>query len=732
MSRTITIEGLLQTIQQLELASEARLLELARVADECTTLQMFAQYTYDQNDLTPFQLETILNGNADKLVLRQYILRDQLGEGGMGQVYRAWHRLLNRDVAIKIVRKELVIHSHIIDRFRQEARLAAQCSHLNLVAIHDADVEDHNHYLVMEYIAGDDLHRLVQRDGPLSVPLACEYIQQAALGLQHAHKLGMVHRDVKPANLLVANGIVKVADLGLARLYGTVERNDLTGPGILLGSPDFLAPEQADDPKSATHLSDIYSLGYTLYFLLAGRLPYPGGSAYEKILRHRAELPAPVSRFRTDVPPALESLIQAMTAKSPANRPANLAEIARQLLLHTPPHVGGAATELSLRSPPSQPQTITANRFPIRSWLLGSCLTMLVVGIICGAYLWMPEKEKTTLPTVQPEVIQSKQQIGEPLHAADFHVTQRWELNGVGNQLAVSPNGRMVACLVNTKTQTQLQLFSFENEVPLVQFDLPSRGYSLAFSPNGQVVAIGMEAKNGQASIWIWDVETQATKYKRILPSSIRSLIFWSAETLMTATDDGMLQRWAMTSNGPDLQATWSAHNGAVQSMVIDREHEMLITATTQTIKFWPKADLEGMAHTELTDGETLKQFHLGRDGHELLGIAVRDGISIPWAWDRHTNRAGSPFSAIVNGTSIDALAISADRRTLAIAGRANLGVCQVHLWDLHDHEWHGHLQSETTNLEVTTWSRINTLGFVFDGHTIVTCGTELIVWRQN
>lgn len=206
-----------------------------------------------------------------------------IGKGGMGDVYRARHRMMNRTVALKVIKREFVRKPEAVDRFRREVTAAAQLSHPNIVTAFDAEQAEDVHYLVMECVDGIDLSRTVKDRGALSVSEACDYMRQAAVGLQHAHERGMVHRDIKPHNLMLTDdGTVKILDFGLASLAPVALPDDeamelsgdLTAAGAIMGTPDFISPEQARDARSADIRSDIYSLGMTLYFLLAGRVPF--------------------------------------------------------------------------------------------------------------------------------------------------------------------------------------------------------------------------------------------------------------------------------------------------------------------------------------------------------------------------------------------------------------------------------------------------------------------------
>ena len=245
--------------------------------------------------LTPFQVNQVSQGKAADLVLGQYVLLERLGEGGMGQVFKARHRLMKRVVALKIIRPDRVQDPAALRRFRQEIQAAARLTHPNIVLAHDADEVDGKHFLTMEYVEGTDLGKLVKQQGPLPVALACDCIRQAALGLQHAHEQGMVHRDIKPSNLLLARpqgsqagGVVKLMDLGLARLRSD-DTKEMTQTGAVMGTADYIAPEQAADASRADVRADIYGLGCTLYFLLAGQPPFPGRHGDGKAFRSLPE-----------------------------------------------------------------------------------------------------------------------------------------------------------------------------------------------------------------------------------------------------------------------------------------------------------------------------------------------------------------------------------------------------------------------------------------------------------
>jgi serine/threonine-protein kinase len=296
--------------------------------------------------LTVFQRDLIFEGRWDELLLGPYSLLAPLGQGGVSQVYRAWDTARGREVVLKVLRQDLARPTDGIRQFERELRAVTLLNHPNIIKTFDANQEGAIHYFAMEFVEGIDLDKFVKKSGPLPVEQACDFIRQVAQGLQHAHQVGLVHRDVKPANLFLIHPpvqgkqlsggaiprrgpdpIVKILDWGLARMMPKPgEVIDPTGAstdtekGMLIGTADYIAPEQARDASLVDTRADIYSLGCTFYFLLTGHPTFTGTSLMQKLMQHQRSEPPPIQSVRPDVPDEVASILQKMLAKSPEDR----------------------------------------------------------------------------------------------------------------------------------------------------------------------------------------------------------------------------------------------------------------------------------------------------------------------------------------------------------------------------------------------------------------------------
>ena len=321
-----------------------------------------------------------------------YLIVRKIAEGGMGVVYEATQTTLDRRVALKILNTNIGSRPEFLRRFEREAKAAAALNHPNIMQVYDFIEFEGRHCLIMEFIEGEDLAQNVERNGKYSVSEALGVVEQAAQALKFAVSKSIIHRDIKPSNLmLTTDGRVKVSDLGLAKVL--TETSDVTATGDGLGSPHFIAPEQADDARKADHRADIYSLGITLLYLLTGKKPFDGGTPYSVVLAHVSKPLPSGADLGTDLPPEIEGLIQRMAAKSPDDRYPTYDALLTDLLRVR----DGFAPEKPLRVAPEK-KPVTA------LWIAAAAA--LVIGCL-GAAWWMFHAKKPAAPVTPVAAVAS-------------------------------------------------------------------------------------------------------------------------------------------------------------------------------------------------------------------------------------------------------------------------------------------------------------------------------------
>jgi serine/threonine-protein kinase len=392
------------------------------------------EFLRENHWLTAYQIEQLALGRTHTLTVGPYVLLDRLGDGATSVVFKARHRHLQRIVALKLIRKELVrdVAPEVLDRVYQEFRAAGRVSHPHVVHAFDAGPVGSTLFIAMEYVAGMNLLELVRQKGPLPHAQACDYVRQACLALHHAASNGIVHRDVKPSNLIVSAagnqhpwGLIKLLDLGLARIHHLGQAHSsgmLTQKGAVMGTADYMAPEQALDAHGVDVRADLYSLGCTLFYLLTGRPPFVGGTFVQKIERHRVENPPPVEQLCRGLPAEVAGIVRRLLAKKPNDRFASPEELFLALggnpaALPASPTLTGEETVSTETDHPATTAVVSQPAITSRRWLLvafGSMATLFLLAVL-GLGIFVGNRPRPTetedsnresiRPTVEREVL---------------------------------------------------------------------------------------------------------------------------------------------------------------------------------------------------------------------------------------------------------------------------------------------------------------------------------------
>jgi WD40 repeat protein/predicted Ser/Thr protein kinase len=493
-----------------------------------------------------------------------------LGRGGMGAVYLAEHRRMGRLVALKIINPHLLNHASALMRFQQEVKTAAKLDHANIVAAYDADQAGSLHFLVMEYVEGQNLADHLAEAGPLPMARACDIIRQAALGLQHAHERGMVHRDIKPHNLMLTpSGQVKVLDFGLARFALEPDNTaiteqaatpgGLTGAGAVMGTADYIAPEQARDAHLADGRSDIYSLGCTLYHLLTGQPPFPKGTAREKLQRHSANVPLWLRDVRPEVPMELARVVAKMMAKKPEDRFQTAAEVAAALK----PHCGIAGSK----------------RAKVRRALFAGAVLVMAVAMAGVVWMFRPA-------TDHRDPNDGANQVRDEATAAKVGEIRRWERHDrwYVHRVLVAPDGQSAWSV----GRTDFRRWNVATGLKVREKITPDWIEEIALSPDGKQI---LAADGWTGSIRIVDADTlDEIRSFRLGPGKMR---YWQAawfpdgKQILTGGHDAIVRIWDVEKGKPVRE--FKGHEPAVGCVGISGDGTKILTGNDMSslLKVW-------------------------------------------------------------------------------------------------------------------------------------------------
>jgi WD40 repeat protein/CubicO group peptidase (beta-lactamase class C family) len=612
--------------------------------------------------------------------LREYVLLEKIGHGGMGTVYRAVHTHLDKVFAVKTLPEGCMSNPEAVARFQREMKAVGKLNHPNIVQATDAGEVDGTHFLVMEYVAGADLAVAVGRLGPLPVAAACEVVRQAALGLAHAHEHGLIHRDAKPSNLLLSTaGQVKVVDLGLALLHGGVtDDGEHTPSGAFMGTFDYMAPEQADDPHAVTAQADVYSLGCTLYHLLTGRPPFAQHSGMgRKVRAHAADPVRPVRATRPEVPASLEALVLRMLAKSPGDRPAGAAALAAALA----PLAAGADLP-ALAAAAAVPSTTTAARETVgrvgptrnrrRNVLLVAVVLLAVAGLT--AWLW-PRRPATGGPvdgnTEEAEVELTpiafpRPPVAEPgeLRAFRGHADQV-------NSIAVTRDGRFIvsggndATVIVWDTATGHELCRGQGMTEAVWAVAVSPDGSRLLAAGGGSFVDGAWADAKDLDLHLLDLATGAELRRLAGHTDLVNAVAFTANgrRALSCSNDGTLRLWDVRS-GRWLRK-FQGHAGPVNTFAVSADGKRLVSGGADgTVRLW---DVESGLEVRTFDGEhdgTVIGVALSPDGRLALSGGRDRTLRL---WDVTTGQEVRRFAD--QPTAVTAVAFSPDGRRALSAG---------------------------------------------------------------
>lgn len=708
-----SITALMDSLRRHRLLEPAQLEELARSRKADGNAHTLARDLVGRGWLTAFQANQLLAGRAASLVLGTYLVIERLGEGATGQVFKARHVHMRRVVAVKVIRPELLTDEEVVARFYREIQVISRLTHPHVVHAYDAGPVGRTHFLVMEFVEGINLADLVQQQGPMPADRASEYVRQAALGLQHAHEKGLVHRDIKPSNLILTqarssrsladvdlsaqtmvHGIVKVLDLGLARLPRNTEdpNNPLTQAGKgMMGTPDYLAPEQALDLRQADIRSDLYSLGCVLYFLLSGQPPFPSGTLAQKLMKHQQAPPPPLEKKRPGLPRQLYVAVKRLLAKDPAERyqtPAELAavlaplagasDVGESVIGGTKTFKASAAALTRLQSKWSWLARFRNRRRLVLGLGGGLLLTVFLSG---GLLLMRGSSEEFDSPALRPLSAQWRGYRSgddpEPLRQALLAVQR--DYGGSADALRAA---RMMKGLPSPLDGWNNRPVSSDlpPEVAVVLGEPAGQSWSevrcLAASPAGKLVASG----GADGVVRVWNAETlRETAALRGEGSAIQA-VAWSADgqTLAAADAGHSVGLWRPSDGTVQQLAALKLPAASVNGVALAPNGKWLAATNADgKVHLWELAGTGGPKELPALAGPS-------GSGHAVAFSLDSKSVAAGFAnggikcWDMTVNPPRERFALKDHAKTVHSISFSGDGKILAASDDR-----EVRLWNL-------------------------------------------------